>query len=158
MGKHGKKSAFGAFGAYILLMLWLLFGQRWGMDAPGTYLQQLRENLNLVPLHTIRGFFHTLDSSNPYLVRHAVINLAGNVVMFVPLGFFLSLLFEPLRAYRRHLVCVLLILLVIELVQLLSLLGSCDVDDFLLNVPGTAIGYGICRWILPKTGKNGHKS
>jgi len=29
--------------------------------------------------------------------------------------------------------------------QLLTLLGSCDIDDLLLNLMGTALGYGVFR-------------
>lgn len=154
MGKRAKTVVWFAFGAYIALMLWLLFGQRWGMDAPGSYLQRLRENLNLVPLRTIRQYLHALTLENAYLVRHAVVNLAGNVVMFVPLGFFLPLVAGPCRKFTVLLLWVLMILLCVELVQLLTLLGSCDVDDFILNVPGTAIGFGIFQ-IFPgkKIGK-----
>lgn len=154
MGKQTKTIVWMLFSAYIALMLWLLFGQRWGMDAPGSYLQRLRENLNPVPLRTIRQYLHALTLENAYLVRHAVVNLAGNVVMFVPLGFFLPLVAKPCREYRKHLAWVLMILLAIELLQLFSLLGSCDVDDFILNVPGTAIGFGIFQ-IFPgkKTGE-----
>ena len=146
-----------AFGAYIALMLWLLFGQRWGMNSGGAYLQQMKENLNLIPFRTIRQFMHILQSAQGGAMRHAVINLAGNVVMFVPLGFFLPLTSEKCRHYGKHLSCVLVILLAIELLQLITLLGSCDVDDFLLNVPGTAIGYGIFCLFFRKNRGNTHK-
>ena len=154
MGKQTKTIVWMLFSAYIALMLWLLFGQRWGLNGAGSYTQRLMENLNLVPFRTIAQYLRTLSSENGFLVRHAVINLAGNVVMFVPLGFFLPLVAKPCREYRKHLAWVLMILLAIELLQLFSLLGSCDVDDFILNVPGTAIGFGIFQ-IFPgkKIGK-----
>lgn len=38
------------FGAYILLMLWLLFGQRLEYyDIPGTYWEKVQYSLNLIP-------------------------------------------------------------------------------------------------------------
>ncbi|MBQ2326968.1 MAG: VanZ family protein [Clostridia bacterium] len=37
--------------------------------------------------------------------------------------------------------------------QLFSLLGSFDVDDFILNLIGTAIGWGIYRFVYPKRRK-----
>jgi len=33
----------------------------------------------------------------------------------------------------------------IELLQMLLLVGTCDVDDIILNVSGAAIGYGIFK-------------
>lgn len=81
---------------YALLMLYLLFGQRRGRHIGAGYAVSLREDLNLVPFHTIRqyaGFWvrGIRDGSRPY-VRLAVVNLLGNIGMFVPLRLFLPLL------------------------------------------------------------------
>lgn len=78
-----------AFSLYLLIMLWLLFGQRVGLDGSGSYLEQLRQNVNLIPLKTIDGYIRLIQrTTSPYLMRIALVNLAGNAVMFVPLGFF----------------------------------------------------------------------
>jgi len=143
VSKRAKILIWSAFGAYIALMLWLLFGQRWNLGGSENYSQRLMENLNLVPFRTIGEYMRVLLSGQTHLRSHAMINLAGNVVMFVPLGFFLPLVAKSCRTYWKHLLWVLLILLCIEVLQLVTLLGSCDVDDFLLNIPGTAIGYGL---------------
>ncbi len=123
------------FLAYCLLMLWLLFGQRlrWGA---GDY------SWNLKPLDTVGRYLWVLShSTDPALLWHAVVNLAGNVVMFVPLGFFTPVLWPPLRKCGWHLLCMLLIIVLVELGQLITRLGSCDVDDLLLNLIGTALGF-----------------
>lgn len=133
-----------AFGAYCILMIWLLFGQRMGASSGGTYWEQLWWNINLVPFRTVTEFTTTMaSSSNPHLARHAVINLLGNIVMFVPLGFFLPCIWDWLRQFRRCMAHVAVTIVVIELIQLFTLLGSCDVDDLILNVLGAAIGYGV---------------
>ena len=77
------------FLAYCALMLWLLFGQRY----EGTQLRELLENAdrraNFVPFETVRLYLRLLkNGASESLLRHAVINLVGNVVMFVPLGGF----------------------------------------------------------------------
>ena len=36
-----------------------------------------------------------------------------------------------------------LLIAVVETTQLFTLLGSCDVDDLILNLLGAALGYGI---------------
>ena len=84
-----------------------------------------------------------LRDHRPYLVRAALINLLGNVVMFVPLGLFLPLIFTKLRKLWRTLFTVTLLIAVVEIAQLFTLLGSCDVDDLILNLLGAALGYGI---------------
>ena len=149
MNRRLQKSVLAwSFGAYALLMLWLLFGQRAGYLAiPGAYGTKLFQNCNLIPFATVAEFLRLLKyAQNPYLVRHALINLAGNVVMFVPLGFFLPCLWKKLRSFLRYLACQLAIVAGVELVQWFTLLGSLDVDDLILNTIGAASGFGLYRF------------
>ena len=132
MAKKQKKWCAGLFAAYGLLMLWLLFGQRWGQNAGG---------LNLEPFHTVRLYIWVLTHShNAEQLRHAVINLGGNVAMFVPLGFFAPCIWEKLGKIGWHFLTMALTIVCIELLQFSTGLGSCDVDDLLLNLMGTAVG------------------
>ena len=79
-------------GLYILVMLWLLFGQRIGGEHAGSYWQELRGIP--IPFETVFRFGRIILTGEPaYLVPHAVQNLAGNVVMFMPIGFFLPCFF-----------------------------------------------------------------
>ena len=141
-----SRIVYALFAAYCALMLWLLF------DRPGyidgiPYWDQLLPNLNLTPFRTLRLFFGLLRDHRPYLVRTALINLLGNVVMFVPLGLFLPLIFTRLRKLWRTLFTVTLLIAVVEIAQLFTLLGSCDVDDLILNLLGATLGYGIYKQI-----------
>ena len=140
-----------AFFIYCLLMLWLLFGQRLGAQDYGSYTQQLADNLNLEPLKTIKLYLHLLQrSESAYLVRHAFINLVGNVVMFIPLGYLLCGVFPRQRRFFMFLLCVTALILVVEAVQYVTLLGSCDVDDLILNLLGAMIGWCTKKWIRIK--------
>lgn len=133
------------FGIYCALMLWLLFA-RPGFAEGIPYADQLRSKLNLIPFRTLRLFVRLLDSGHPPYVRAAVINLAGNVVMFIPLGIFLPRLWEGLRRFRKVLLSAALIIIAVELIQLFTLVGSCDIDDLILNLIGTVIGYAVCQY------------
>lgn len=125
------------FMAYCVLMLWLLFGQRLGQAAAG---------LNLKPLRTLKIFWWTLrHSSNADFIRHAVINLVGNVAMFVPLGFFVPCIWTEVGKLGWHCLCMVVTIVLVELLQLVTGLGTCDVDDLLLNLIGTAIGFGLFK-------------
>ena len=133
---------------YAVLMLWLLFGQRLGTQDYGSYTQQLADNLNLEPLKTVRLYLHLLEGSqSAYLVRHAFVNLVGNVVMFVPLGYLLCGVYPKQRNFFFFLLCVTAMILVVEGVQYVTLLGSCDVDDLILNLAGAIMGWCIRKWI-----------
>ena len=134
------------FGIYGAVMLWLLFGQRLGFWVQGDYWQQVRANLTLEPLDTVGRYLWVLqNNTDPAAVRHAFINLAGNVVMFVPLGFFLPAIWQKLWKFWLFLPAVVGVILAVELVQLFTLLGKCDVDDVLLNKAGALIGFAVYK-------------
>lgn len=130
------------FAAYCALMLWLLFDRDGGSAGPD-YWEQVGRNLNLIPFHTIRLFVRVLDDSR--YRELAIINLFGNIGMFIPLGFFLPLLWKALRKWWRTWLVTLGIMTVVELMQLFSLRGSFDVDDLILNLAGVAVGYVLFR-------------
>ena len=142
---------------YGSVMLWLLFGQRlegWGAE---NYADALRQRINLIPFDTINRFWWVLTNSHERgKLVHAFINLAGNVVMFVPLGLLLPKLFAPLRRFWMYLGVLLCLLVTVELLQLVTLLGSCDVDDLILNLAGGIFGY-VLWWIWEKFHKNDTK-
>lgn len=132
------------FGVYCAIMLWLLFGQRIGQGGGGSYWQQME--LVHRPLETIRRFIWVLRySTNQAQIRHAVVNLFGNVLMFVPLGFFAPCIWQKVRKFGWHLLFMALVIFAVELTQLFTLLGSCDVDDLLLNLIGTTMGFGLWK-------------
>ncbi|MBO4938179.1 MAG: VanZ family protein [Oscillospiraceae bacterium] len=137
------------FGVYCTMMLWLLFHRAGPADGLH-YWEQIKMSINLIPLHTVMRYVRLLDSSRPVLVRLAVINLFGNVIMFIPLGFFLPLIFARLRRLWKTLITTLLSISIIEILQLFTLLGSCDIDDLILNLAGAAIGYGLYR-MMPES-------
>lgn len=146
--RRGVKAAVWAlFVLYSLVMLWLLFlrGRHpeflRGYVENGIYWSLVRSTTNLVPFRTVADFLENIASGNDYLIRHAVVNLAGNVVMFVPLGLFLPLLFRRLRRYWRFLLVCALVIVVVETAQVLLTVGWADVDDLTLNLCGASIGF-----------------
>lgn len=145
MTKKIEKASKIIFILYTLLMLWLLFGQRLGSDFEAAYFELLQRNINLIPFKTIRLFWNMAEnSSSGYLIRRALINLFGNVVMFVPLGL-LPCVFRKLNSFTKYIITVVITIVIIEVIQLFTLLGSCDIDDLMLNVVGAVIGYWIVR-------------
>lgn len=145
-----KKLLWCAFILYSTAMLWLLFG-RSQFDIGRDYWEQVKMNLNLVPFNTIWQYLYLMvRQTNPYLLHHAFINLFGNVAAFVPLGFFLPCLWKSAQALGHFLLCTFAVIAAVELIQLFTLLGSCDIDDLILNVIGTSIGFTAFRFIQKK--------
>lgn len=134
--------------AYCALMLWLLF-DRPGFTPGIPYWEQFAGQVNLIPFRTLRHFARLLDSSVHAYVRTAVINLGGNVIMFIPLGFLLPKVFPKLSSLPRILLLTSGIITAVEILQLFTLVGCCDIDDLILNVIGAAIGYGFYNATKP---------
>lgn len=133
------------FGVYCACMLWLLFGRRPNPRAI-SFGEYLSTHLNVMPFRTIRLFGRLLvPPVRPYLVRIALRNLLGNIILFVPLGYFLPDLYPQLRKFRITFLSVTVIIAVVELTQLGLMVGTCDIDDLLLNVLGASVGYGLYR-------------
>ena len=120
---------------YCAWMLLLLFDR-----------EQAEQSINLEPLRTIRLFVRVLmyDPSE-YNIRLAVINLFGNIILFIPLGYFLPRLWKGLRKWWRTWCMTLIIMTAVELSQFFTLRGTCDVDDLILNLLGAAMGYCLFR-------------
>lgn len=144
----GRKEKWGraAFWCYCLLMVWLLFGQRIGYVHEDTFAEYWHNSVNLTPFRTIRNYLYVaFRTSNGEMLRHIVVNLVGNIVMFIPLGFLLPWNWEGCRAFWKTALWVTAIICGIEGLQLVTMLGSLDVDDLILNVAGAVMGYGIWR-------------
>ncbi len=137
-----------AFIVYAAVMAWLLFGQRIGYPRIG-YSEFFAKNINPVPFATVTRFAAVLNhSKSRHAVMHAFVNLAGNVVMFIPLGMLLPILW---RRWRKGWKCMLLcaaVIISIELIQLFAMLGTCDIDDLILNLLGAAIGYSMFALVM----------
>jgi glycopeptide antibiotics resistance protein len=72
----------------------------------------------------------------------------GNVMLFVPFGLLLPVLFNNVNTFQKLILITLLISFGLELIQLFTVLGTFDVDDIILNVLGGSIGFGM--YILAK--------
>ena len=166
MAKKRKKQTDTAavlFGIYGIIMLYLLFIRNRTAVEGVPYWEQVLSNYNLTPFHTIHNYWHILTNKAYYMekwgaisiyrynARHAFINLAGNVVMFVPLGALLPAANGKMRKFFRTFFASSGLILAVEVLQLFTLLGSCDVDDLILNLCGVVLGYAL--WKLCRKGK-----
>ena len=140
----------GLFLAYAMVMVYLLFLQR--TPSWDRYWDVVSQSYNLQPLKTVRQMVSLLYS-RPALARFAVINLIGNVIMFVPLGL-LPMIWKRQQKFGWYLLTVAISILLIELLQLFTTLGSADIDDFLFNLLGALIGFGIWRTVTAISRQN----
>ena len=133
------------FFLYCGFMIWLLF---FGTRQPdyGDYWAQVAKNYSVKPLYTIRNYLWVLrHSNNAALIRHCAVNLIGNVLLFIPAGYFFPRLWHFFRPFWRFFLWKFFLLLLVEAAQLFSLRGRLDVDDIILNLSGALIGFLICK-------------
>ena len=120
---------------YMAFLVYYLFFADWYEHAPGVNYEMQK---NLVPFLEIRRSIRMLQDG---YTRGAFLNLVGNVVGFMPFGFFLPIITRRLRHFYKVVLLALCFSLAVETIQLLSRSGRFDVDDVILNTAGAAIGY-----------------
>ena len=89
--------------------------------------------------------------------REAVINIIGNICLFIPTGILLPILYRRLDSFRKVLLAGAGLSLAIEIIQLLLPNSVTDIDDLILNTAGVAIGYGIYTLVKSMKGNNGNR-
>lgn len=96
----------------------------------------LAESFNLIPFW---GIVDIIATKSTYLV---ILNIAGNIILFMPLGFLLPLLWERWRSAKATVLLGAGLSFSIEFLQFFTSRGT-DVDDLMLNTLGALWGYGV---------------
>ena len=135
---------------YLFLLIYiLLMYQRqldfswWVYGGWSTLMSWMAERINLIPFRTISRYLLTMNYATG--MRSVLINIGGHMVLFSPLGFFLPRLRPWFQSWLIFSVSVLGLITVLEFLQLVSMSGSFDVDDILLNVFGALLGFIFLR-------------
>ncbi|MBQ8310476.1 MAG: VanZ family protein [Clostridia bacterium] len=111
-------------------------------DARAYYLQYF---VNLRPFQSIWEVY-VLGFLKGYVAPYYVLlNLLGNVCAMMPLSYLLPRLFPKQRRWYVFLPTVLLAVITVELLQFIFMVGSCDVDDLILNAGGAILLYFLLR-------------
>ena len=136
---------------YCFSVLYLVILERWlhGRTSFFHYeieglsrLAQMQMHFQPVPFYTIQKYLSRLDPGNP-LRRFAVLNLAGNLALFFPMGFFLPYFWKAQKNPFCFLLTMTVMISAVEITQLFTMLGACDIDDLILNLIGATVGFLI---------------
>jgi len=147
---------------YFILYIFLLFnlvmldnffgrasmGVIWNFDP--RYLDSfLMNRVNLIPFRTVLEYLNSF--SIPFHTK--IINLLGNTLAFAPFGFFAHVIPNKKPSLLKFTLLMVSASLLIEVIQLIFLVGSCDIDDIILNVLGAVFSYlifktKICKKII----------
>lgn len=137
-----------SFLLYLFLLSYVLFFSEFlGRGAHHTAYR-----MNLKPFHEINRFLHSVKKLGLGVV---LLNLLGNILVFLPMGFFMnteakrrSTVFFLLRAVAGSFV----LSFGAECIQLIFRVGSFDLDDMILNTFGGLLGgvlYAIWERRIP---------
>ena len=106
------------------------------MNNPNATLAVRLQGSNFIPFKTI---IYYISGNEGF--RIAIANIIGNIAAFIPLGFLLPIIFKRMRKLPKIILTSFSVSLLFEVIQLLIAIGSFDIDDILLNVFGSLIGY-----------------
>lgn len=113
----------------------------WDIDLLNMYIDS---SFNIIPFKTIELFlFGYLKGYVSFKIFF--INVFGNILAFMPYAIFIPLIFKKVNKYYKFLVIMVFIVLLIEFLQFITMSGSCDIDDLILNVFGASIVYFITK-------------
>ncbi|MBO5373779.1 MAG: VanZ family protein [Lachnospiraceae bacterium] len=107
-------------------------------ESMGRAFSEREYHYNLLPFKEISRFW-TYRKSLGFV--SVALNLAGNVLAFIPFGAFLPGLYARCRRFLSTAVLCFEFSLCVEVIQLVWKVGSFDVDDILLNTLGGILGY-----------------
>ena len=139
MKNRANKEKYALWGGRVLFLIYLaglcyflFFAENYGR-----IFGQENYRYNLVPFREIERFWTYRDE----LGIHSFYNLAGNILGFVPAGFFIPILWENKRGFFFTVCVTFDMSLLVEILQIVLRVGSFDVDDLILNTLGGIIGY-----------------
>mgnify|MGYP000980600249 FL=1 len=123
------------FVLYIIFIIYFLIFSDW-YGRTGTMEEY---HYNLVLFREIKRFWNYREEVGLFAM---FTNLFGNVIIFIPFGFFM-----PMASKYRSIFSAVFysfgLSLCVETFQLITKVGSFDVDDLLLNTVGGLVGYII---------------
>ncbi len=125
------------FSIYLILVVYVMFfAENFGRVSGS---EEYR--YNITPFVEINRFMTLIlnDLSN----YKAWLNLAGNVVAFVPFGLFFPMLRNKHTGIINTVILTFVFSSMIEIIQLYTKIGVFDVDDIILNTLGGFVGYLI---------------
>lgn len=112
---------------YIVIVLGATIGDRVSTDSKS------------LSMHLFSSYKDAWNNFSPGAWRNIILN----ILMFVPLGILLPLIFKNCRKYWVTYLVGLFFTLIIEVIQLISGRGIFEIDDIFNNTLGCIIGYGI---------------
>lgn len=144
MKKASKIVVLLGFAIYVLALVNILLVNRIRTTYNLSLPEYIRVSVNLVPFRSLFEYFIRAGDGTMNLST-AVSNLLGNFVIFMPMGFFLPVLFKSTNSIKKFLLVVTLAITAAEVFQLIFQIGQFDIDDFILRISGALLVFGFWK-------------
>lgn len=86
------------------------------------------------------------------------INLVGNTLPFIPLGFLIPINFNWTRTFLKTIIICMFVSIGFETMQFITCLGYADIDDVMLNTLSCIVGYVAFKIYIKRQQKLEYKS
>lgn len=129
---------------YIILLIKILFLSRVSLPELFNPQRTIERSLNWIPFYSISQY---LSGGTENLKRFAFGNVVGNILVFIPLGAYLTVLRKN-KKVLPNLLFVFIVSLSVEIMQGILGIGAADIDDILLNCLGGLAGILGLRFLL----------
>lgn len=103
-------------------------------------LEVLQLNSNIIPFKNILTYLTGSMQFNDDIIIN---NTLGNIVIFIPLGILLPILFHKFYKFSRVFISLIFISFSLEAQQLILQVGQFDIDNIILNTIGGVLGYFV---------------
>lgn len=118
---------------YIAALVYFVFFA----ESMGRY-QTEEYRYNMVPFKEIKRFLQNWTKVGR---KSVIFNILGNIVAFMPFGIALPVISNDKLKFFMVALYSMALSMGIELIQLVTKIGSCDIDDVILNTVGGILGY-----------------
>jgi glycopeptide antibiotics resistance protein len=150
-----KKNLRFGFLIYLFVMGWFLFISVDSIKRSNYFTER---EIHLIPFKATyiafeklnNNVYHISAAQIPYYRFLLVRNIIGNIILFIPWGLTIPILFKNFYDIRNLLLITCVVCFFIEVVQYIFVLGVCDIDDIIYNVVGAVVGFYLFKLLRAK--------
>ncbi len=147
-----------SFALYLVLLVNFLFFESSFSRGYGLIFLQSRETvsyyldnfLNVEPFSMIRRYFHGYSIGTVSL-NNFLMNIVGNFVLFMPFSFFLPIFYKKQNNFFIFFFTVALTSASAEVLQVLFMMGTGDIDDLIMNTVGACVFFVLLHTGIGKS-------
>lgn len=134
---------------YFIILVYILFFLKRRSNN-----QEYRNKINIYPFYSKFKYIKTINWNNINNQKDFLIDVLGNILMFIPFPIALFWLISIKISYKKYFIIIILTSVLIEILQYIFNKGVLDIDDIILNSIGGCLGLIILYYSFLKQKSN----